>query len=114
MRLFIAILGLLLLSGCAYNAARDPNYQAYLRGDISYDTYVQSVNNMNARRMNTIAAFQQFNTGVNQAIQQRAENSRASNQILSSSPQQSYNLSSGSTTNCYQVGDQIHCDTRDN
>lgn len=94
-KIAISLIFILLLSGCAtYNAYNDPVYQSYLRGEISYDTYVQHVNNLNARRMNTMNTIQQLNKDVNQAVQERYER-----------PRTTY-------TDCYYIGNQIHCTSR--
>lgn len=78
-------------AGCAtYNAQKDPVYQSYLRGEITYDTYVQHVNNLNARRLNTINAIQQFNKDY----QNRQGTS--------------------TTTDCYYIGNRLHCDSKEN
>lgn len=93
-KIAISLIFILLLSGCAtYNAYNDPVYQSYLRGEISYDTYVQHVNNLNAHRINTINAIQQLNRDVNQAVQERYENKNV-------------------YTDCYYIGNQIHCTSR--
>lgn len=103
---------IIFLSGCSmYNPYRDPVYQSYLRGEISYDTYVQHVNNWNARKLAMVGTTQQVNTSVNQTMQQRAQSVREANQNLSSSLSQSYNLGSTAHTRCYKSGNEVHCDT---
>lgn len=85
----------ILLSGCAtYNANKDPVYQSYLRGEITYDTYVEHFNNLMSQRIATINALQQLNRDTNQAIQQRYENSKSTH------------------TDCYQIGNSWHCDSK--
>lgn len=68
--IFVLLLGVV-LGGCAtYKAERDPVYQAYLRGDISYDTYVSHYNDMMSQRRAAAMAFQQACYQTSNNIQQ--------------------------------------------
>lgn len=80
--LVLIALAILFLSDCAtYNAKKDPVYQAYLRGEVTYSEYVDHYHKLMAeqyqQRQAIAAGFQDFSRSMKDASKQRTQERQA-------------------------------------